>query len=253
MTAAVDSTAFAGVEMMLTDRSSVRRQDFTVTTVNDSSARGTIRGTVIADGQPVSNARIATDGMPGVRSGEDGGFILRSVRAGTRQLFIQGIGFAPESRIVEVIAGDTAVVSVTVGKVTLLDSVRVTAATGRSRMLNQVARRRELGIGYHRDSTQLAKYATLEGVFISMPSVTVQRPRPGVMAISVGARCRSARIFVDNVASDADRLAGLRPDELAAIEVYRSGEIAADLATQLGMPPTAKPCVILAWTRRFTR
>jgi hypothetical protein len=252
-----DSTAYAGIEVFLTDRGSVRRQDLTVSNLQDSTARGTIRGTVTADGTPVSNVRIEIDGLHEVTTGNDGGFVLRGVRAGTRQLYVQGIGFTPMMRIVEVTSGDTAQVSITVGRTTMLDSVRVVAPTARTRLADQFNERRRVGVGYHRDSIQIGKFLSFEGVFSSMPSVVMERPRGQPMAIRIGGtRSRGihtggciALIYIDGMRSDAAHLGSLYPRDLAAIEVYRTGEMPGDLLTQFGLNPFTKPCAIVAWTK----
>lgn len=252
-----DSTAYAGIEVLLTDRTSVRRQDLTVTNLSDSTARGTIRGTVTADGAPVPNVRIETDGLPEVISGRDGGFVLRGVRAGTRQLYVQGIGFTPMMRVVEVTAGDTSHVSITVGRATMLDSVRVVAPTARTRLADQFNERRRVGVGYHRDSAQIGKFLSFEGVFSSMPSVVTERPRGQPVAIRIGGtRSRGihtggcvALIYIDGMRSDAAHLQSLYPRDFAAIEVYRTGEMPGDLLTKFGLNPFSKPCAIVAWTK----
>lgn len=257
--AARDSTLYAGIEVMLTDRASVRRQDLTVTDLRDSVQRGTISGVVTSDGNPVANVHVETDGLPEVITGADGKFTLRSVRPGTRQLYIQGIGFTPSSRIVEVTANDTARVTVTVGKATVLDSVRVVAATARTRLADQFNDRRRVGIGYFRDSLQLGKYLSLEGVFATMASVRTERQYGGPLAITIGgSRARGVRqssgchavIIIDRVRSDAEHLASLKPQDLAGLEVYRANEMPVDLATQFGFNPFARPCAIVAWTKR---
>jgi hypothetical protein len=256
--AALDSTAWAGIDVLLSDKSSVRRQDLTLTDVADSTARGTIRGFVTSEAAPVPNARVETDGMPEIRTGSDGGFILRDVRAGTRQVYVQGIGFAPESRIIEVAAGDTTTLTITVGKATQLDSIVATAPTARTRIANQFADRRRQGLGYFRDSTQLGKYLSLEGAFATMPSVTTERGYGAPLSIRIGGiRMRGTRIsggcqawiFVDGVRSDAERLDALRPSDLAAMEVYRTGEMPSELAVQFGLNPFSKPCAVVAWTK----
>jgi hypothetical protein len=41
----------------------------------------------------------------------------------------------------------------------------------------------------------------------------------------------------------------LRPSDIAAMEVYRPGELPMDLAAVLGLHPMAKPCAIVVWTK----
>jgi hypothetical protein len=253
-----DSTWYAGIDVMLSARASVRRHDLTLADLRDSSARGTIRGSVTSEGRPVANVHVETGGLPEVVTGADGEFVLRGVRIGTRQVYIRGIGFPETSRIVEVAANDTARMDVTVGRVTVLDSVRVLGKTARARLADQFNDRRRLGIGYFRDSTQLAKYMAFEGVFATMPSVQTQRLPGKGLVVTIGVPHMRGRgvvsaceavIIIDRVRSDANHLAGLRPEDLAAIEVYRGNEMPMDLATQFGFNPFARPCAVVAWTK----
>jgi hypothetical protein len=195
-----------------------------------------------------------------VRTAADGGFTIRDVRAGTRQVYITGIGFEPTSRIVELAPGDTARLSITVGsQVRTLDSVLVTASSARAALANQFAERMRRGVGYYRDSTQVGKYLSLEGVFSTMPSVMTQRPRGLPLAITIGgSRSRGintysgcvALVFIDRMRTDAEHLNSLKPSDLAGIEVYRTGEMPIELMTQFGLNPFTKPCAVVAWTKQ---
>lgn len=256
-----DSTLYAGIEVMLTPTATVRRHDLVVTDLRDSIERGTIRGSVTSDGRPVANVHIETDGMPEVITGANGLFVLRDVRPGTRQLYIQGIGFTPATRIVEVAANDTAEVSITVGKTTVLDSVRVVAATSQSRMIDQFNDRRKRGSGYFRDSTQIGKSLSLEGVFATMASVQTQRFGGQLVVTIGGSRARGTRrtegckawVFIDGQASDFERLNSINTKEIAGMEVYRNNEMPMDLATRFGFNPFNRPCAVVAWTKNYWR
>lgn len=257
-----DSALYAGIDVLLTPVSTVRRHDLVVTDLRDSVARGAIRGTITSDGRPVANVHVETDGLPEVVTGPDGLFILRGVRTGTRQLYIQGIGFTPATRIVEVSANDTAQVSITVGKTTVLDSVRVVAKTVRTREADQFNDRRKRGSGYFRDSTEIGKYILPEGVFATMASVQTQRiPMQGLVVTIGGSRARGIRqtpgckawVFVDGEPSDFDRLNSINTKDIAAMEVYRSNEMPMDLATRFGFNPFNRPCAVVAWTKNHWR
>jgi len=256
-----DSSLYAGVEVLLTPTSSVRRQDLTVTDLRDSTGRGTIHGSVTSDGRPVANVHIETDGLPEVITGNNGLFVIRNVRPGTRQLYIQGIGFTPATRIVEVAPNDTVQVSIRVGKTTMLDSVRVVGATTQTRMIDQFNDRRKRGTGYFRDSTQVGKYIVLEGVFTTMASVKTERIGGQLVVTIGGSRARGIKqtagckawVFVDGQQSDFDRLNSINTKEIAAVEVYRNNEMPMDLATRFGLNPFNRPCAVVAWTKNFWR
>lgn len=257
-----DSSLYAEVDVMLTDRTPVRRQDFTVFDPRDTLLRGTIRGVVSADGKPVENVHVETDGLPEVTTGRDGQFTLRGVRPGTRQVYFQAIGFMPFSRIVEVSVNDTARLPVTVEKAVMLDAVLVKAATARGRLIDQFNERRRVGMGKFRDSTQIGMFNALEGVFSGMPMVWTQRPGAGEFEIRIGgSRGRglrqsvgcSAAIIIDRVKADGFQLTALRPQDIAALEVYRMNEMPMDLATQFGYNPFARPCAVVVWTKRGWR
>ena len=262
LAAAQDTVAFADVSLMLTDRASVRRQDLTVVDPRDSLAVGTIRGAVTIDYKPVANAVVAVDGIADVRTSANGSFFLTGVRAGTRQVNVNAIGFVPESRIVEVVAGQVTDLSITLGKVTILDSVLVTAATARTRLLDRFEDRRRTGLGYYRDSVQLALMTTWSAVFNGMTSVTIHSAGSSFSRINIGPSrgilppCR-AQVWVDRTRMDETDLASLRPSDIAAIEVYRPGQIPAELKViGIGQPrPMAADnlCAVVVWTKRGTR
>jgi hypothetical protein len=255
-----DSSAYAAIEILLASHASVQRHDLTLTSLVDSAARGVVRGVVSAEGQPVSNVRVVTDGVDEVRSSGNGTFILRGVPAGTRQLFIQGIGFAPTTRVVEVAAGDTTTVAITVGKVTLLDSVRVTAQTARTRLMDQFNDRRRTGLGYYRDSLQLGKFHGWSGVFTEMASVKIERVGAVVPKVSVNG-C-APEVWIDRVQGDLEMLGAFRPEDIAALEIYRPGQIPGELQAlgvgrgppgRRGLPRPEKACAIWMLTKRGIR
>ena len=241
-------SAGAVLDLVLSRAAPVRRQDLALSDPRNA-ARGVVRGIVTSGGQTVSNARINVGGASEVRSGGNGRFIVRNVPVGTQQLEVEGIGFSPVTRIVEVSANDTVEVSVNVERITMLDSVTVSASAARVRLANQYDQRRRMGNGYYRDSTEIGRFNTLDGVFNGMGMVSLRRPRGATPTISIGSRCPSATIYIDRTRTDADHLMALRPSDIAAMEVYRPGELPIDLAAVLGLHPMAKPCAVVVWTK----
>jgi hypothetical protein len=241
-----DSVVATSLDLLLSQSAPIRRQDLSL--ADSRAARGVVRGAVISAGKGVPNARVIVGSSSEARTGANGQFIIRDVTPGTQQIEVQGIGFAPTTRILNVLSGDTVQVSFDVEKIVTLDSVTVRGSIARQRLANQFEERRRHGMGYYRDSTQLGKYQSFEGVFGTMPSVTIQHPR-GRTAISIGSRCANAAIYIDRMRSDSDHLSSLRPSDLAALEIYRPGDLPLDLSTVLGIHPMAKPCAIVAWTK----
>jgi hypothetical protein len=231
----------------------IRRQDLALTDAH-GVARGVVRGSVSSAGKGVPNVRVTVGSAPEVRTGANGQFVIFGVPAGTQQVDIQGIGFAQMSRVVNVGANDTVNVAFEVERIVTLDSVRIRGSVIRQRFIEQFYERKQHGFGmYYKDSLQLSKHETLNGVLNSMPSVVIQHPR-GRTAISIGSRCPNASIFIDRMRTDLDHLSALRPADLAGLEVYRSKEMPSDLMTLLGLNPAGfAPCAIVAWTKNGWR
>ena len=241
-----DSVAASSLDMLLSQAAPVRRQDLSL---GDARSRGTVRGSVLSAGKGVANARVTVGVTREVVTGSNGQFIVRNVVAGTQQIEVVGIGFAPVKKIVNVAADDTVNVSFEVERIVTLDSVTVRGSAIRQRFATQFDRRKNLGVGYIRDSLELAKHQSFEGVFGRMPSVMLQR-QIGRPTITVGiARNCSAAIFVDRMRTSVEHFLALRPSDLGGLEIYRAGELPSDLATLLLGDPMKKPCAVVAWTK----
>jgi hypothetical protein len=244
-----DSTA-AELDVILSRATPMRRQDVTLADVKSS---GSVRGVITSAGKPLANARVSIGNRPEVRTNTFGRFVIPSAPVGTQQLEIQAIGFTPAARIIDVPA-DTVTVAITLDRAVVLDSVRVTSST--VRLAREFGERRARHVGFFKDSTEIEMHAALEGVFIGMPVVT-RRPRAGgdlQVQLGVDSRGRPcyAQIFVDGMRS-AGRLSTLQMSDLAAIEVYRMGEMPRDLAGRLGVVSITPPCAVVAWTKSGIR
>jgi hypothetical protein len=256
---AVDSTRASGAVDLGGDGPRMRRRDLVVapTTLADPARHGTVTGLVTsANGAPFPDARVAIDDVPEVRTGADGRFVLRSVPPGTRQISFLAVGLTPLSQTVDVPAGDTAVVSVQLDKVPTLDAVRVTAA--QQRFLRDLEDRKRLGLGYVLDSTALGEMGTLMAGFASAPSVKIVNLRNSasryVVALPRGAGRCVANLWMDGVRLGSDDLAfdiltDMRPDEIAAVEVYpRVATVPSEFST-----PRADCGAVVVWTKRKFR
>lgn len=245
------------LDMVLSMTSPVRRQDLALPDPTAAS-RGVVRGRVVSAGKPVPNARVLIGGSPEVRSADNGQFIVRSVPAGTQQIEVQGIGFTSVAKILNVGGNDTLDVEIDVQRVAMLDSVVVRGSAVREQLHRDFNDRRRRGSGYFRDSTQIGKYIQIDGVFATMASVRTERLQGrGLTVVIGGSRARGIRqsagcaavVIVDGVRTDFERLNALRPQDIAAMEVYRLNEMPMDLATRFGFNPFNRPCAVVAWTK----
>jgi hypothetical protein len=232
--AASDSGGSAFVDVLPLNRTRIARRDLLLaSSASDSTARGTIVGTVTGYGdKPLSDAQVIAEGVPDSRTDRGGEFIIRNVPIGTQQIEVRAIGLQPVFQQVDVTAGDTAHVSVRLGKVNVLDSVRVNERSTAFHYINEYEYRKTHSIGHFLDSTIVGNRGTLGSVFAEVPSVVVRMPRakPPVILLpsSLGNGCL-ANIFIDGVKVDQSLLDTVHPDEVAAIEVYvRRYDVPAD-------------------------
>jgi len=224
--AATDS-ATSGLIDLSSGTLRVQRRDLSLGAATDSGARqfGVVSG-FVADsaGRPVADARVVADGVPELRSGSDGRFLVRGMPVGTRQVEVLSIGMAPVVWIVEVTLTDTAQGMATMRRITVLDVVRVTASPAVRRLVRDIDERRTSGFGYVKDSTQIANHGNMFSVMFEFPSVRVERKNVyGDFVVTMngtGANRCVANVIIDGQKADFDQLNFLRPADIAVLEVY---------------------------------
>jgi hypothetical protein len=142
----------------------VQRQDIMLPATGNSSlsTKGVVAG-VVRDShrRPIAGARVNVDGLPEVRTSDDGRFILRDVSSGTRQLEVLSVGKVPRIALVDVTPLDTTVVELNLETVTTLGPVSVTANYARQRRADEIAQRRKLGLGHFIDSTSISVHGSV--------------------------------------------------------------------------------------------
>ena len=213
-----------------------------------SSARGVVTGIVSSNDGPLYGALIMADEVQEGRSDENGRFWLRDVPAGTRQIEIRAIGAEPATRTVDVRPGDTAVVSVQLKKAATLPEVTVTAPATRFMYRREIQERRELGLGYFRDSTAIGRLPLMAHVFDGIAGINVRRGGGTRFVVTGKDDCRLA-FFIDRVKMiDAFDLNLLAPDQIATVEVYNSLTLA---PAEYQVRNTCGAIVV--WTKRFFR
>ena len=108
-----------------------------------------------------------------------------------------------------------------------------------------------------------AARTALESVFEGMGSINVRslqaggdpiittasmtRGQQSIISRSSGGEV-GCRIYVDGSPS-LGRFGGLKPDEIAALEVYKPGDMPRDLMGQLNIHAMKSPCAVVAWTK----
>lgn len=246
-----DSSELASVDVVMSARSPIQRRDLLLSNLADSAAQGAVFGLVLADAVPVSNVRVQTDAGAETRTDANGRFRFLRVPAGTRQLYLQAIGIEPTTRVVDVAVRDTVHLTVSVGRTTLLDSVVIKAQTARTRQMEQFSDRRRTAIGYFRDSTELARFNTWSGVLNEMPRVQIQCAGCAVPRITLD-RC-TPEIWIDRQRVEPIDFGALRPQDVAAIEIYPPNKVPGELQVKGVSTPGRRgssPCAIWVLTKR---
>ena len=206
----------------------VQRRDFLVlATDSTAAATGTIAGLVTdTAGRPFADARVVMDEAPEVRTAADGRFTLTGIPAGTRQIEVLAIGMSPVVTPVDVMPSETATFAAALRRITTLDVVRVTGTRITQLRVREFEERRNTSAGYIRDSSQIASVATIAAAFSTFSGLQVERGMNGANSFwlslpgDIHGRC-AASLWIDGVLQrDYDYLNFLRPNELAAIEVY---------------------------------
>jgi hypothetical protein len=228
----------------------IRRQDLTL---GQKGVRtGLIVGYLIDDaGNPFVDALMTLDDSHEARSEVDGRFVFSNEATGSHQLVAHYIGAAPVHRTIDIVAGDTTAVAMTMSKVVTLSTMQV-ASPERANMLREEYESRQ--IMYHRfmfDSTYIGRQGSLANVFQSIPNVRVKRGGLSDFTVLVPDRHEgycTPDLRVDGVViNDFGQLAAIPPSRVVAIEVYPfAGEVPAEF--QRGGIHYACGLVVV-WTR----
>lgn len=222
--------------------------------LGSATLRGVVQNNV---GRPLANARVMLEGTTrAATTRANGEFILDSLPAGTQNVSVRLLGYAPVEQAVDLISAQPTNVTLKMAEfVPVLEQVRVTAQ--RERGLEQVGfnRRKRSSNGHFFEEKDLNKNA----IFFS----DVMRIAPGIRVAPAG-NGRSmlvnsrdpngcVNVWVDGTMwqqmepGDVDDF--VKPHELAAIEVYSPSNVPAEYSVKGGGCQT-----IIVWTiRRLDR
>jgi hypothetical protein len=226
------STDLITLNPLAEERIVIRNLMIGVRDASRSTTSGVIMGVVMRDSLPLVGANVTTESGTSVRSGADGRFILSGVPAGTRQVEARTIGLTPATAIVDLMANDTARVTLRMSQITTLDSVLVTAE--RSEALRAFEEHRKMGLGKFLTLDDLkksdnAKLSTLlrqwPGLHIPAdPLNSYPQTTRGVKSLQGGCNVAvflDGRLLDPKLDKDLDHIAP--PDQLAGIEWYAGG------------------------------
>jgi hypothetical protein len=231
-----------------------RDSSVTVTRVTSRAANAVLTGRVLDPaGAPLPRARVSVDSSYAL-SDNDGRFMLRSLRSGTRLVVIRRLGYDPKEVIVALRARAPTDVTVKLSEfVPVLDTVRVRAVAldiGLQRL--GFAQRRAAGTGYYLTPQQVAERGASRLTDLLVEAPMLRRTAEGGRTIITG-RPHGVNLFqgcvsyfVDGVRWRGDGVEDfIYPTEVAAIEVYSSNFVPSQFAHSI------EPCeTVVIWTKR---
>ena len=217
---------------------------------------GRLSGTVFTSGgKPLPGAAVSIVDGPDTRSNERGEWALVDAPPGTRMLEVRALGFYPDRRRVDVIAGAPLVHVALSTLRAVLDTVRISATRNSNvRNLMEFQHRRRSGTGKYLTIADILKqnpvltselFRSMSGVRVDMDPET--RERYLMVRGNVGDWCQAA-IYLNGrqlhgVSAD-DMDIWVHPKEIAGVEIYAG--LGAPIEYQFGMSGCGS---ILIWTR----
>lgn len=241
----------AVVSMQLPPSSDTSRRNVPTTTVL-GSARLTGR-VVNKAGLPLNNARVQLDGTTRVAATrQTGEFILDSLPAGTQNVTVRLLGYAPVEQAVDLVSRQSRAVTLMLTEfVPVLGAIRVSAQ--RERALDDVgfARRKRTGQGYYLDEKAINHNSmNFSDALRGVPGLRVVPSNGRNVIVSQRNPNGCVQVWIDGTmwqqmeAGDIDDF--LKPHELAAIEVYSGTSAPVEFQGPGGGSCTS----IVAWTYR---
>jgi hypothetical protein len=208
---------------------------------------------VTASGKrPLAGAQVRIAGAE-ARANERGEWTLPDAPNGTRMLEVRAVGFYPERRVVDVVAGLGPIPVELSTMKAVLDTVRVTAPRLRDRVRAGFDQRVRTGLGRYMTAAEIARrpavyasdlFRTMPGLRLGSASDTLQSDMVTLIAPD-DVKTSERRVLMRGIAGDwcapsiyldgalVDRLtaddidAWVRPGDIAGIEVYTEATVPA--------------------------
>ena len=207
------------------------------------------------EGKPLEGAMVLLLGTQlSARSNADGAFRLIGLPAGTQSVEVREIGYSPKRFAVDLSPRRPSTLAAMLDeRTTVLKTMEITAKRG-----SEIAgfdQRKKSGLGYYMDRDQIEKSAAISttDLFRQVPGLTVAWDGQGyqiqVNRTTNAGMCPVA-YYIDgspflSLGDDIDQI--VRPEDIAAIEVYKSS---AETPMQF-QGSDGGPCgTIVIWTKR---
>jgi hypothetical protein len=218
---------------------------------------GTVRN---KEGRPIKDARLrVADSGVEATTDDEGRFLLSEAPGGTQRLEVRAIGYYPEERAVDLVAGRAAAVHLTLATLrSVLDTVRVSAArvySADSHGFEQRRKARASGYFFDQSDVERLRPPNVTQLLTRVQGVTLAGDAFDSAILMrdffTGDFCQPA-VFIDGMRltdlTARDINMWVRPEELAGMEIYTRSEQAPPEFT------TAEGCgALVLWTRRPTR
>jgi hypothetical protein len=196
--------------------------------MGDAQLTGTV--VAVAGGRPLAGAQVSITDGPQTRANERGEWTLLNAPIGTRMLEVRALGYYPDRRPVNVVAGAAPVRVALSTLKAVLDTVRVSAARLRyDRDRNAFQQRRRSGLGRYLTAEDIARRHPIvtSDLFRILPGLRVDRSPLGETLLTMRGTFEETcfpAFYLDGhhmrylSADDIDDF--VKPDEVAGIEVY---------------------------------
>ncbi len=194
------------------------------------TGKAVVTGRVLdPSGGALSRARVSVAGDSAVtQTDAEGRFELRNLRSGTRTISVRRLGFQPAEVAVNLRARTPADVTVRLEKfVAVLDEVIITAAREQALARVGFSKRKTMGTGYYLTPEEISRRSAYD-----LPSLLAMAPmlrrvydggRPALIGRPHGISAGCVSYFVDGSPWMGGGIEDfIRPDEIAAVEVYSS-------------------------------
>lgn len=202
-----------------------------------------LSGTVVtAGGLPLSGARVGLADGPQARTNERGEWTISGAPAGSRMLEVRALGYYPDRRAVDVVAGAPPVRVVLATVRSVLDTVKVTANRLYNRDRDGFDRRRRTGHGRYFTAEEIARRNPLNitDLFRSVSGVRLDRrafDSTSLLVRGTGTGWCSPAVFIDGLymrGTSADEIDAFAPaHKVAGVEVYVGTHVPAQFQQQM--------------------
>ena len=193
------------------------------------SGNGRLSGVVVAavGGRRLGGALVSIVDGPQVRANDAGEWTISDAPSGSRMLDVRAVGYYPQRRQVNVVAGAPPLTFALSTLESVLDTVRIIARAGRTREIQGFIDRRRSGFGHFLTAEDFAKRGAIvtSDVFRTVPGLRVERGFGGStlsMRSAFGEDCAPAfyinGMYMNLSADDVDDW--VRPKEIVGVEVY---------------------------------